>query len=686
MQNQTFQDAFQRLMRIQQQKKELPKQTLQQLKMADDFFDNKDFPSAVELYDNIVKVFKKYYGKTDQKTIEIYYKMAKSLQELGTPRDHSEAIDLYKIVMDNSDPNSDMFKLSLAHTFFLDKESEIGTEKALEIYQPLLAKYTEKYGPDDARTMDIYNYTARAVYYNGDLQKVQQMYKKISQYRQKIKGQADEYTLKAFHFLANIYLVSNKVEKALPLIEKLLIYADYNLLKPVGKLLNLIKPEKKNVLVPYLERALEVRSKTLGIDHNITKYIIQELIIILIRIEDYEKALILYESFPEEVKEDLDIRSSDLKMLQDYKKKKLQQVKKQLGQQSERFKALQRHHRTIVIDDFEFVAVSRANLVYKGDKFENRNYVQLMSKNIHTNEINNFHVYQSNSEIGAWRYCRSTNDILFKGADYITVTFVHFELQKYLYSVFDSLTIDHEFEYCPEITDKDAHALNSRIQKDAVFDLLSLCSSSFKCFFNNKMLIQNVQSFSKNQQWTMPTLLAFSQIKSSKDYLENITNLIQGMNMYLQQFLSVDIASFAPIYSYSFSIANQAFFDCTIYKGSVVNIKNHKKYFMFINHYHYKNTQHSEMAGTYSFVTFIVPQDAKITANGVYDKVIKTGIYAYKAVEYATGMDIYADEKQRKKNTQIVHQRDIGWDNNLYDYYFIGDIMNQFWPLSEIHF
>jgi len=48
-------------------------------------------------------------------------------------------------------------------------------------------------------------------------------------------------------------------------------------------------------------------------------------------------------------------------------------------------------------------------------------------------------------------------------------------------------------------------------------------------------------------------------------------------------------------------------------------------------------------------------------------------------------MDIYADEKQRKTNKQIVHQRDIGWDN-LYDYYFIGDIMNQFWPLSEIHF
>jgi hypothetical protein len=69
----------------------------------------------------------------------------------------------------------------------------------------------------------------------------------------------------------------------------------------------------------------------------------------------------------------------------------------------------------------------------------------------------------------------------------------------------------------------------------------------------------------------------------------------------------------------------------------------------------------------------------------VLGMVIRTGIYAYKAVEYAIGMNIYGDQKQRRKNQAIKHQRDIGWDN-YYDYYFIGDIMDQFWPLSMISF
>ena len=327
MQQQSFQSAFQRFLGIQQQqKKELPTQTLQELKIADNFFDTKDFKNAEKAYRKIANVFRKYYGKTDPRTIEIYYKLAKSLQELF----RYEAIDFYKIILDNSDPNSDMYKLSLAHTFFLKKEME----KALEIYQPLLTKYTEKYGPDDDRTMEIYNYTARAVYANKDLQKAQQMYKKISQYRQKIKGQTDDHTLKAFHTLAYIYLLANKVDKALPLIEKLLKYADHNLLSAVSSSLSLIEPEE--LLVPYLEQAFQYRSKTLGSEHRITTDILERLIKTLISMEDYQKALELYEPLPKEIKEDLYINFPfNLKTLQ-YHKKKLQQTKKQYGQQSTR--------------------------------------------------------------------------------------------------------------------------------------------------------------------------------------------------------------------------------------------------------------------------------------------------------------------------------------------------------------
>ena len=147
----------------------------------------------------------------------------------------------------------------------------------------------------------------------------------------------------------------------------------------------------------------------------------------------------------------------------------------------------------------------------------------------------------------------------------------------------------------------------------------------------------------------------------------------------------MDISSFEPLYSYSFSISDQAFFECTIHKGSFVNLKNRKPYFMYINHYKYTNTENPAYDGVYSFITFIEPQDATITKDGLYNKVLRTGIYAYKAVEYAIGMNVYGDQKQRRKNQAIKHQRDIGWDN-YYDYYFIGDIMDQFWPLSLISF
>ena len=347
--------------------------------------------------------------------------------------------------------------------------------------------------------------------------------------------------------------------------------------------------------------------------------------------------------------------------------------------QKQGIKALQQHRRTIIIDDYEFIAISRA-------KPEERNYVQMISKHVRTGEITSFNVYQSNSEIGAWRYCRTTESgKMFKGVDYITITFVHFQLQEYIYSVFDSLILDTDFEECPEITKEDSEVLNSRIEKDVVFDVLSQCRSSFSCFYDNAMLLKNVASLCEDPQWTTPALQKFSQIVASNTLLENIGLLIQGMNIYLQQYLSMDISSFEPLYSYSFSISDQAFFECTIYKGSFVNLKNRKPYFMYINHYKYTNTENPAYDGVYSFITFIEPQDATITKDGVYNKVLRTGIYAYKAVEYAIQMNIYGDQKQRRKNQAIKHQRDIGWDN-YYDYYFIGDIMDQFWPLSLISF
>jgi len=366
-----------------------------------------------------------------------------------------------------------------------------------------------------------------------------------------------------------------------------------------------------------------------------------------------------------------------------YKLKKYDELYKKLKRKQKLINkacnALKKNQDTVRIDDYNFVALSKSTV-------DERNFVQLISQNVHTGDLNIFYVYQSNSEIGAWRYCRNVagkSFFLFKGDDYITVTFIHIELQKYLFKIVASLSEDNDFEDCPSINKEDSAILNSRIQGDPVFDVLTSCSSSFHCFYNNELLQENAVQFSKKQQWTPLSIKKLNQISLSKPYLKNVKLLIQSINAYLQQYLSFDYRSFKPLYSYQFNISNQAIFKVTIFKGNFRNSKNQKEYDMFINHYHYQNTKYPQYNGIYSFITFVVPKDSKITKNGIYDKVIRTGIYAYKAVEYAHGMDIYADQKLRKKDKSITHERDIGWDN-YYNYYFIGDIMNQFWPLDKL--
>ena len=327
MQDDSFQSAFQRLMGIQQQKTELPKQALQELKKADEFFDNRDFENAEKLYKKIANVFKKFYGNKDPRTIEIYYKVAKSLYELF----RYDAVDFFIFVLENSDPDSEMHKLSLAHTFFFKGEMT----KALEIYHSLLTKYIEKYGLDDDRTMEIYNYMTRAVYRyngsNGDLQKSRQMYQKISQFRQKLKGPTDDYTLKAYNTLAFIYLTQNQDEKALPLIEKIAMYGNEHLLPTLGVSLNLIG---RVIWIPLFEKALKFRMETIGIEDPGNIVIIQFLLDDLVSIENYERAIELYESFPANVQEELSLYIPfDLNTIE-YHRKKLQQFKKQHGQQS----------------------------------------------------------------------------------------------------------------------------------------------------------------------------------------------------------------------------------------------------------------------------------------------------------------------------------------------------------------
>ena len=343
--NASYLSQLERLGQIQFQTEHLPKQTLEELQQADEFYADKQFKKAEKLYRNVVRAFKKHYGKTSPQTIEIYFKIGKSLLELLK----FESTDFFKMVLKNSNPDSEMHKLSQAHILFFDEDME----KALEIYQPIFESNKERYGMDDPRTMEIYNYMARAVYdgSHGDMSKSQQMYKKISQYLQKIKGPTDNYTLKAMNTLAYIYARLDQTEKALPLVEKILKYANRDLLF-LGETVRQIEPE---ILIPIYEKALKFRMENFGIDEPGTIEIIQMLLNDLVLANNYERAIELYESYPANIKEELNFYIPfDLNTIQ-YHRKKLQQFKKKYGQQStqtiDRVRAFA--DRLVGIDEFQ---------------------------------------------------------------------------------------------------------------------------------------------------------------------------------------------------------------------------------------------------------------------------------------------------------------------------------------------
>jgi len=101
------------------------------------------------------------------------------------------------------------------------------------------------------------------------------------------------------------------------------------------------------------------------------------------------------------------------------------------------------HHPEIIINSYTF------KLLYK---MENESYIKVKIKNIERNL--DFIVYQSNSHCNLYRFCSIWSDKTFyKGdKDYVTETFIHMDLQKFIVENFRNL-IEKENEECPYKTD-----------------------------------------------------------------------------------------------------------------------------------------------------------------------------------------------------------------------------------------
>lgn len=86
----------------------------------------------------------------------------------------------------------------------------------------------------------------------------------------------------------------------------------------------------------------------------------------------------------------------------------------------------------------------------------------------------------------------------------------------------------------------------------------------------------------------------------------------------------------------------------------------------------------------YSFVCIIVPYDAKITEFGTYDKILNTGMYTYKPMDYQSNMQIFGESDIEKIPDDLIQKsrcirKKIGYE---FCYLFYGDIMNDVLPLN----
>ena len=146
------------------------KESQQLIRRGDELYNAGNFKQARPIYLALIKIFKNK-SQSDSRRLQAYYKYATTLQESGF---EEEALQFYKQnIIPYADPNSEMYNLSQAHIYYLEKQYK----KALAIYK----KIYQQYKPGEPNLMIVYNYIARCLYEMKNYRQAQQYYKKIVQ-------------------------------------------------------------------------------------------------------------------------------------------------------------------------------------------------------------------------------------------------------------------------------------------------------------------------------------------------------------------------------------------------------------------------------------------------------------------------------------------------------------------------
>lgn len=398
----------------------------------------------------------------------------------------------------------------------------------------------------------------------------------------------------------------------------------------------------------------------------------------------------------------LDIKNNNLRLICEHCLKEIEISKKEEHQSI--------HHPEITINRYTF------KLLYK---MENDRYIKVKIKNIQQNL--DFIVYQSNSHCNLYRFCSILSDNTFyKGdKDYVTETFIHMDLQKFIVENFDNLILKKN-EECPYITDNSNISLEKIKpfweyikERQTVFDSDNFLNkiSELRCgegFSNIYKIIDIIVDIQKNPSEFLSEdlildfnylieniLQVFYKDKEIKvenfrvELLELCLNLYRKnkkgeesgleirdkyriMRLYLE-FISLYmnynyniISRFKKLYENKFRMKKypDKEFNFKFFSVDIQHKKNTEIYSVIFAFYKY-----NEADKPYSIVLNIIPHKDNgnhINSLGLYKKVISMGIYLCKPLDYS-------------------HQfQTLMRDSKGEEYHFVGDLYDKLFPVPQL--
>lgn len=342
-------------------------------------------------------------------------------------------------------------------------------------------------------------------------------------------------------------------------------------------------------------------------------------------------------------------------------------------------------------------------------------FTLLESINIDTFKISRFYIYKSISDIGTWKLAVSSfkkisHTLLTKPGDYLTGTFIHIDLQKYLSDYFNKeeniIQIDYEYNTLSSLLVLVNNNLKHGKKNILIIDEDKIIKEHINLLLKNKEIIQfgffrtseqisclsfefdKIRSFCYKINSLCGKYTSFSKdINNNPDINKIITkfitdnNLIKKINktiedfkkeeefMHKYKYINYIIYSYLiekfniisnPIfnYEYNFEVNKKFIFkNISIYSIIIESKKNKQKY-----NYYYINYELNKIK--YNVPYFIIPINRNICNFGVYNCYITGCFYFCKPIEYLLQINFNTNNEQH--NFRII-------DN---DYVFIGDIVN----------